>query len=354
MIAPFVHWWFDQLAGLVPPSWRDLGRARSDRLVLSEATGGCDAAIIRKDRRKDASHTLGRFACTDEGGRNLRTALGEDDGRPLSVVLAVQAQHVLSKTLSLPLAARRNVAQVIEFEIDHETPFRSDDVVWRHDVRQIDHAREKIEVELQLVPRQAIADGCRLLAAAGLRLDCVEIPGGAAQRRIELKHAAPSDGTGRRLQLAWGAAAAILAIVAVATPFIRVEHAVSAAKSDVERLRKVAGEAVSLKREIDEVSKGARFTADQRLRVRDPLRVMAAATDALPDGTHLTEFALRGEQATLVGLSPSAANLISALAAVPPFHDPAFGAAVVRPDGASLELFTIKARLDPTNTARIR
>jgi general secretion pathway protein L len=88
---------------------------------------------------------------------------------------------------------------------------------------------------------------------------------------------------------------------------------------------------------------------NERARVRDALHVLAAATQALPDNTYLTEFSLRSEQARLVGFSPSAANLIKVLAETAPFRDPTFGAPVVHPDNGKLEMFTIRVMLDPTN-----
>ena len=138
------------------------------------------------------------------------------------------------------------------------------------------------------------------------------------------------------------------AVVAIVTPFARVGSALMTTRGEVARLQPVGNETMALRQEIDRLSQAQRHITAERARVRDPLQVLAAATRALPDSTYLTDFSLRGDQATMVGLSPSAANLIAVLSVAPPFRDPAFSAPVLRPDGGRIELFTIKTQLDPT------
>lgn len=347
MIQEFFHWWLGQLSSLAPAGWCDVGAQAQDCIVLSE-DGAAYAAIVR---RRGATQMLGRFDSDQRGADMLRVAVGRLGTRPLPVVLSPPAAQALRKTLLLPRAAQRNLRQALEFEMERETPFRADEIVWQYRIRRQDSPHDRIEVELLLVPRYAIARTCDFVQAAGLRTVAVEtVAGDGRSLRISLQEQDSGEGRDkRRVNLALAGAAIVLAIVAVAVPFVRVGLALVAARSEVARLQKVGDETVALRQDIDRLSQAQRFIAMERARVRDPLQVLAAATQALPDSTYVTEFSLRGEQATMVGLSPSAANLIPVLSAGAPFRDPTFGAPVVRPEGGKMELFTIKVQLDPTS-----
>lgn len=346
MIQDFIHWWFGQLSSLAPAGWRETGSESQDCIVLSED----GAAFTAVARRRGATQTLGRFDADQQGAAMLAAAVGRLGARQLPIVLSPPASQALRKTLLLPRAAQRSLGQALEFEMERETPFRSDEIVWHYRVRRQDNAHDRIEVELLLVPRYAIARVCEFLHAAGLRAVAVEIAGGnGSLSRVGLQpHGSGDDRTARRVSLALAGAAGVLAVTAAVLPFARVGLALVEARSEVARLQTVGNDTVALRQEIEHLSEAQRLIAAERARVRDPLQVLAAATQALPDSTYLTEFSLRGEQATMVGLSPSAANLIAVLSAAPPFRDPAFAAPVVRPEGGKMELFTIRTQLDPT------
>lgn len=281
----------------------------------------------------------------------LRAAVDRLGTRLLPVILSPPAAQALRKTLLLPRAVQRNLRQALAFEMARETPFRADEIVWQYRIGRRQDSHDRIEVELLLVPRYAIARICDFAQAAGLRAMAVEtVAGDGCSLRISLQERDSGEGRDkRRVNQALAGAAAVLAIGAVAVPFARVGLALVEARGDVARLQKVGDETVALRQDIDLLSQAQRFITMERARVRDPLQVLAAATQALPDSTYLTEFSLRGEQATMVGLSPSAANLIPALSAGASFRDPTFGAPVVRPEGGKMELFTIKVQLAPTS-----
>jgi general secretion pathway protein L len=346
MFQVFLHWWLAQLAGLLPAEWWQGGARLPDGIILAADQQQLAASL----RRRGQSYPLGRFATDKRGAADLNIAASEAGADKLPAALALTPGQVLNKTISLPLAARRNIGQVLEFELDRETPFRAEEVLWTFRIGQLHRDADRVDVELDLVPRAAVAATVMLVEAAGLRVEAVEFADRHGKtRRIGVNESAPGRSHRySRLDLALAGVAALLMLAAVATPFVRLERALIDARADVTRLRSAGQTAITLKRDADRLSKAASTVADQYERMRDPLQVLAAATRALPDSTFLTEFTIRGDRATLVGLSSSAARLIETLAKTPPFRDPAFGAPVVRPNGKALELFTINATLAPT------
>jgi general secretion pathway protein L len=349
MIQVFLRWWVEQLFGLVPPSLRLPNGRPLDALVLS-VEGSTVTASLRKRRR---SESIGRFENDQRGAARLRSAVERVRERHLETVLHLPSDEILRKSVTLPLAARRNIRQVLEFEMAHETPFDAEDVVWAYDIRHQDRISERLDIDLTLVPRAAIGRVGEFTEAAGLTVAAVEIcDGDRVTQRLALDNQSAGGPGTPRINAALAALFGLLTIAAGAAPFVRLEQSLLDRRNEVAQLRTTADTSLGLKKEIDRLSSAANFITAARSRVRDPLAVMAAATDAIPNDTYLTEFSLHGDKITLVGLSPAAANLIATLSAVPPFHDPAFGAPVVRPEGTKLELFTINSALAPMGDQR--
>src|SRR5258708_3878076 len=349
MIQAFLHWWVEQLSGLIPPGWRGLDQAGRNGIVLTLD----DATVTAAQRKRGKLEAVGRFATDRRGLDALVEEVRRIRGRRVAVALGLPASDALRKLLPLPLVARKNLRQVLELEMEHETPFGADEIVWDYAISRQDRALGRMDVELLLIPRERIARLQDIAAEAGLAVDAVEISGDAGgARRIALSGAATARAMGmRNAAVALGCAALLLAVTAAALPFLRLEWALIDARSDVAELREKVVAATALRTAIEQLSRPMTFFSRARARVPDPLVVMAAATNALPDDSYLTEFSLHGERVTLVGLSPSAANLIGVLSAARPLQDATFGAPVVRPDGNKLELFTIKANLGNANPA---
>lgn len=124
MIVEFLTWWFGQLGDLVPEGWRRLGSSTGDALVVAPAgplAGGVEAAQVSL-RHSGRETPLGRFGLASGG----LAELPQSAGKP--VVLRLAETDVLSKTLSLPLSAERDLDQVLAFEMDRETPFSPEEI----------------------------------------------------------------------------------------------------------------------------------------------------------------------------------------------------------------------------------
>jgi general secretion pathway protein L len=80
-------------------------------------------------------------------------------------------------------------------------------------------------------------------------------------------------------------------------------------------------------------------------RTGDVLQTLATVTRILPDDTFLTDFSLRERQMTLAGRSASAPRLITGLSADPAIRGTAFAAPVTRMEGATADVFSIKAEI---------
>ena len=92
-----------------------------------------------------------------EGLPAALNGLLDEDFREVRRILLVPPDAVLRRTLHLPAAALENLAGVIGFELDRQTPFRAEQV--HHDSRVLPHAADarQIPVQLGLVTRERMA-----------------------------------------------------------------------------------------------------------------------------------------------------------------------------------------------------
>jgi general secretion pathway protein L len=256
---------------------------------------------------------------------------------------------MLTKRISLPIAAEHNLKNVLGLELERETPFRREEVHWSFVLRKRDKARGQIAIDLFLAPRSFVDPFVESARSAGLNPAGIQAeiePNGSGLISLD-----PYEGGrfARRqgLLLPLAAAACILTVIAVAVPFVRQHRALVEADATIASLREQARDAATLRQSIDQFTGILLALKKQREQSASALETLAAATQSLPDGTYLTALNLRSERLTMSGLSPTAAHLISLLSRTPGFSDPAFASPVVRSEDNGLETFTITLNVAP-------
>ena len=84
-------------------------------------------------------------------------------------LLALPPRQVLRKEVTLPLAAEENLRAVLQYEIDHFTPFRADQVYLDYRVLRKDAALGKLTLLLGVAPRSVVDQGVQQLRQWGLK-----------------------------------------------------------------------------------------------------------------------------------------------------------------------------------------
>lgn len=346
MIRDFLAWWGDQLLECVPQGWRRLASPTPDALVIAPAGHlgmPPDAASVYL-RRNGRENPLGRYTLTTSG------LLGMPHPAGLPAILRLAETDLLSKIVSLPAAAERNLAQVLAFEMDRETPFSAEEVFWTYRIVNRDHERGRISVQLSLIPRTHLNDLIEVLGRTGIALKCAEVSDDGGQSlSLPLGSDGGAEAAMRGNLLRWSAfvVCAGLAIAVVAIPFARQSSAIAALDEAIGQGRDTAAEAEKLRREIQRLSSSAELINTERDNAGRPLVVLAAVTQMLPSDTYLTEIQQQQRKVTLSGRSAGASRLIAALSASDRLHNPSFAAPVTRIEAIRAEVFTITAEVVP-------
>ncbi len=339
-------WWTEQMRDLIPAPLRSL-LSRSRRRDLIAAAETADAAeLVLSLRGRSGETALGRHPLD---GRALQGAVARlPRAQRKSVVLRMPEHLLLEQDIVLPLTAEAELKRVVAYEMDRLTPFRADQVFWTCLAGLRDTARKRLHVRLSLIPRRQAEPILAVLRHAGLT------PAGIEAGRAEARRVIPLAGDGsvrrwlgpRAVAFAWGGCG-VLALAAMALPFVQQSLALSALEARLDALKPQAAAVEALRRQIAGGAATADVVEAARKQTGSPLQSLAVLTDVLPDDTYVTTLGLRQRKLTVSGRSASAARLIGAMAANPMIHSPAFVAPVVRDETKGDQMFSIRADLGP-------
>lgn len=326
--------------------------------VLATPDGSEPGAVLLSVRRNGQEqiagrhvpgHLMGQGAGQGAGEASLSRILREHASLPL--LLRLPPDSLLSRDVSLPLAAEAGYERVLHYEMDRLTPFSADDVFWSARLLRRNKEAGRIDLRLSLVPRAWLQAPLDTLQQAGGRPAAIEAPGvdGEPLQHIAIAHALSRGRIVQRRVLAIGAGAcAALALVAIVLPFVLQSQAQAAVERQIASLQPRVTEVEALRARIRSGTAGIDTIAAARRRLGDPIGLMAALTRVLPDDTYLTDLTMRDGVITLTGQSPGAVKLIPALSADPAFVAPAFSAPVTRIESNNSDLFSIRAGIAAT------
>ena len=342
MIKEFLSWWMRQLLDLVPDRFARRDPALSNAILAAPDGSEDEPGAIRLSlRRSGQEQEIGRHA---PGQAVLPRLLREHPD--LALLLRLPPDSLLSRDVSLPLAAESGFEQVLHYEMDRLTPFAAADVFWSARLLRRNKESGRIDLRLSLVPRAWLAAPLDTLQAAGGRLAAIEVrgPGLGPPLRIAIAHERSRGRIVQRRLLGAGAAVcAVLALVATVLPFVRQSAAQAAVEHRIAALQPQVRQVEALRARIRSGTAGMDAIATARTRLGDPLGLLAALTRVLPDDTYLTDLTLRDGIITVTGQSSGAVKLIPALSADPAFVAPAFSAPVTRIESNNSDLFSIRA-----------
>ncbi len=344
MLQQFLAWFVQQLAELLPPSWRDAGRRLPDAVVARIEPGSSEAALAI--RRGGRTGQLGTIDLEMPSRPAIRRLLGAR--APSRLAVQLPAELLLERPVTLPIAAEGDFHQVIGYEVDRYTPFAAGEMFWSAEIERRDRPRGRLHLKLFVVPRAAVQPALEALETAGLAVSRLEIPAADGTARVIDLGRGPSAGErlGRRALQGAAIACLVLALVATGLPFFLQWQARSGVESRIALLSPRVQEYEALRRRILGAATGADTLAAEQARVGDTLEILATLTRLLPDDTYLTGLTLRQRKVSLEGQSASAAKLISLLADDPLVRNPSFAAPIVRND-RNAEVFSIRAEMSP-------
>jgi general secretion pathway protein L len=347
MLHELWGWWIGQLSDCIPERWRRAAAATEDCLAITPVgpVGAALTTVSVGTWTRNRETPLGQFHLGESDLASVRSPSG------VPVVLRLADDDVLCKTITLPLGAERDLVQVLAFEMDRETPFAVDEVMWGYRVVARDRQRGQLTLRLRLISRAGLTPVLEALAEAGIPVTRVEIAGGADDGFVlplDTDTARPTRRRGARLlrRVSVGACL-VLVLLAAAAPLVRQTRDIARLDRKIAVARSAAQQAERLRRDIDRLQGSGDVVKKERTAAGDPLAALAALTTALPDDTYLTELQQQEHKVTFGGRSAAASRLIGAIAKSSELRNPVFVAPVTRMEATHQEVFSISAETQP-------
>lgn len=323
MLAEIALWWVGQMRALARPLLPPAPSLPDALIVAMDGLDDEGTLLLRRDGKETGLHSLahGRAPATPSG---------------LATGLRLPPGLVLSRELTLPLAAARDLRTLVGFELDRLTPFAADELYWGVSGIVQDRARARLVCTISIALRSQVEALRAKLAVFNLAPSFIEAGAG----RIELSGVAPPPAQHWRMGLA--GLCGVLALACIVTPFVRQQIALNDAAQIIADAAPAAHVAQGLRQQLAAAAQG-RAAITQARHQGDALQVLATLTDALPDDTFLSDLTLKNGDLSFDGQSANAAQLIGLLSSVPGLRDPSFTAPVTRTADGKADIFALHA-----------
>lgn len=352
-VSYFFSWWKEELLGCLPERWRERLSSAPARIVLFQSTDGQWHAARVRGNKNEAQRDLD---LTDPS--SVRRALGFLEAlndRPAEIkTLALAAEKVMLKRLTLPLAAEENLGQVLEFEMDRQTPFKADQVYFDWRVVKRDTAQRQLLVDLLAAPKQSLDQSLAALAPLQVSLDGVDAARVRGAQFVESlqgfnllpveKRASNGDPQAR---LRWILLFSLVGLIGLALKqsLDARSAALLAMQEQLVTAQNDALATAALSRKLREEIDGANFLIDRKDRRPETVKVLLELTQRIPDTTWLERISFVGDAVQLQGQSASADRLIGLLQKAVYVRNPQ-QQGVIQPDpGTGKERFSLQLDL---------
>lgn len=348
----FLQWWGGELRELLPVRWRGWFGSGADWHLLQHS--GAQWTLRRSGQREP----LASWSEADDAAAGdmhaapaaLAAALRGVDPEDRRLALLLPQAAVLRRPLTLPLAARDNLLQVVGFEMDRQTPFSVAQVYYA--VRELDTPAGpgRFNAELVAVTRGTVDPLLDRLREQGVSIDAVDLAQADGRLGINLlppeqtpRHVRPR----RRLNLMLAAACVLLLGLLLGIWLHNRQAALDHMQADVESMRGDAQRVASLRQQLQDNAGAAGFLAQRKKNTISMLSLLQEVTTRLPATTWLERLSVDNTgQIGFQGQSQQAAKLLDALKDSRLITDASFQGSIQPDPTTGKERFYLTARVN--------
>ena len=345
-IGKFWRWWTTELRTLVPPSFFELIKRKQDFLVLTKIAG----AIKLTHVGDGVSRNLGVFALNTDGKRAQHLLFAEHkELADTEIILRLSSEQGLLKVFKLPAATQENLAKVVAFEMDRQTPFNADQVYYDARVVETLANANQIKVELALVLRSSLDEMLQELFDWGLRPNIVDMAPADEEQDFSkpsynlLPEASRSKQRNlpKLFNIALSVVLCLLLSLILIIPILANKSYLSNLEIEVSRIGKVANRVQSMKKQADTQLKELGFLLEKKRSDPIMMETLEELTKLIPDNSWLTNFDYKNKRLKIQGQSPAASLLIETIETSPLFQNTNFVSPVTQDRRTKLERFQI-------------
>jgi len=347
-LQEFLTWWLTGLLYLLPETLRLKVKYIPDRLTIAlnnrdyvltyfhgSANELIEQRIFPRDDELEKASAL----------QWLSPIIDSDT----EIVVLMAEQQVLRKSLTLPITAEKDLAEILRFEMDRQTPFTIDDVYFDYSIVKRDPEQQKIQLELFVTPKQQIDQILEEIHSWRLRPKAVII--GDNDNAIEGINLLPFDArssTNNRanpLTCALAACAVVLFIAALYAPLTQQQKVLHDLEQDVNNSRVRAKQALTLGKEKESILARRKFLTEMRTIQIPAIEILEELTNVLPDNTWLNRLRIADGEIQIHGESDTATSIIQIIENSDYFQNAQFRSPVTQNNATKKDKFHVAAML---------
>jgi len=305
-------------------------RFLDDGSVTVEQAGVAEHAFVtaHDDQR---ARTLARILLTDNAA-----------GKMCDVEIVLPSAQLLRRLVRLPFMPRRALPGALRFELDRLSPLPPDQLYFDFRLVARDRKANKSELDLRVIKRDVVREAVALCHAAGAQVSAIGFEDDAHKadwRQFPIDRPAFLRSLWQRSNLiVLSGLAAFLFLAFLASLYANGAAANADLADQIDAARLGASRVEQVQHQIRDARAQIEFPEQQK---RDPLLVaiLAETSNALPDGTWLSELSVNERKVRIQGISHAASDLIGRLGHS--FSNAEFTAPVVQNPQDRLDRFDI-------------
>ena len=341
----FIRWWTRELGFLVPEKIKQLVNNKQGFIIVSPKGDQLEMTYVYNGQ-------IEPLDIPENGARGLTfQRLCEKDERLVkaNIILRLTGQDAIQKKLNLPVAAKDNLYQVVAYELDRYTPFKTEQVYFAVKPLAGENEPGQIRVMLILTTRQLLNGHYDDIKAMGLfplladyegspnNLDRLYDSYNLLPERLRLK----TSKIPRLIHSSLITLTCLLLVAVIAMPVWFEYQTVNALQLKTSALEKDAKKVRALQSDIDAEIDETRQLIAEKSDTPEVIDMLNTLSSLIKDDTWLTYAQYSDGHLQIQGESPAASTLIAVLEASEMFVNARFASPVTQDMISKLERFQI-------------
>lgn len=344
VIKKFFHWWKKELSFLIPNAIRKFFNEAAGFIIIQIKGNEIFFSKIHENK-------LQPLACLELNEKGLaayqQPKLDYLRAKKSKVILRLNKNEGIIKTLILPKAVEENLAQVITYELNRYTPFNQQQVYYA--IKKIATDTDKIYLQLILTPKNKLDTSYETLKDWGITPWLVDYEGAAnhLHDNYEYYNLLPEE---KKYQFHKKAlvfqSILIIAIFLLLSSILILPigfqyQSVQSLEHTIQSLKKRVAVVQKLQHKMAILSKKTDWLIAQKKKYPPLIEILDTVSRLLKDDTWLSLIEYKNEKLHLTGESPAASTLIKVLESSPLFSNADFESVVTKNKVTGLEIFRI-------------
>ncbi|MCG7899259.1 MAG: PilN domain-containing protein [Candidatus Thiodiazotropha lotti] len=276
-----------------------------------------------------------------QDGAKLNALLHRDNlGDKPELQIEIDPRLVMSRQVRLPSAAKRNLVDVLGYEMDRLSPFEADQVYYHFTPQTEQQGTEWLAGELTVVQKQRLDPWYRMLSELGLAIGRVSLVGESLPMMLKPRQSGVTRSGGSAAMLLWAAVLLLSVVTAGGVVWQQRQIAIDL-QHKMQAAREQAAQSMRLEEQLTARRKAIGMVSAQRQDYLAVSDILLELTRLIPDGSWLQRVNLNSDSLIVSGVSDQASALIARLEASPMFVSVRFKSPVVRDRRSGKEKFDL-------------